>query len=210
MKRLLGGLAAAAMVAGAQAADSGTYVKVDVGPNYLGEIRQRFTQLPIPPTDPNFTNPRDLKMNLGVRASVAEGFLLNRFMAVEVEAALLWNELDEGVDWLMQLPLLANFVLRYECKGGFGVFAGIGGGGAAVIANATTIFEDTDTTFVPVWQGTAGLSYNFTPNSSIGVVYKYMGMTDPKFELSGFGITEVFKLEDIHNHYAGLQFTFSF
>jgi opacity protein-like surface antigen len=210
MKRLLGGLAAVAMAAGAQAADRGTYMKADVGANYLGTIKQRFTQLPIPPTDPNFTNPRDLKMNLGVRASVAEGFLLNRFMAVEVETGLLWNELDEGVDWLMQIPILANFVLRYECKGGFGIYAGIGGGGAAAIANATTVFEDTDTTFVAAWQGMAGLSYNFTPNASIGLVYKYMGIHDPKFELSGFGITEVFKLEDIHNHYGGLQLIYSF
>src|SRR5687767_9820254 len=100
MKRLVFGLAVAISAVGAQAANSGSYFKIDVGPNYVGEIRQEFLNFPLE---------RDLDMNIGIRASVAEGFLINRFMAIEVESGLLWNELDESVDWMMQIPLLANF-----------------------------------------------------------------------------------------------------
>src|SRR5262245_35939390 len=120
MRLLLCGLAAGLSLAGAQAAeDSGHYFKFDVGANYTGDLHQEFE---------NPTLKRDLKMNLGVRGGVAEGFAFNRFLALEVETAAIWNELDEGVDWLMQIPILANAVLRYECKGGWTAYVGAGGG----------------------------------------------------------------------------------
>jgi opacity protein-like surface antigen len=201
-KRTLCGLAVAISAAGSQAAESGTYMKLDVGANYTGEIRQEFLNLPLE---------RDLDMNIGVRASVAEGFLINRFLAIEVESGLLWNELDESVDWLMQIPILANVVLRYECKGGWTAFAGIGGGGAVLIANSTGLpDDDSDATMVPAWQGMAGLSYSLSPNMSVGLVYKYMGMTDPEFDLTALGMNQEFRLEKIQNHYGGLQLTYSF
>ena len=203
MKLWLCGLAAALVAVGAQAEDgSGHYFKFDVGPNYTGELHQEFK---------NFALERDLKMNLGVRGSVAEGFALNRFLAVEVEAAGLWNELDESNDWLMQVPLLANLLLRYECKGNWTVYAGVGGGGAAVIAHTTAFAEeDTDLTVVPAWQATAGLSYRFGSGLSLGLVYKYMGIADPKLEVEVMGIRQTFKLEDVHNHYGGIQLIYSF
>lgn len=203
MKLWLCGLAAAATVAGAQAAEeSGHYFKFDVGANYTGDLHQEFKNLPLE---------RDLKMNLGVRGGMAEGFMLNRFLAVEVEASALWNELDNSNDWLLQVPVLANLVLRYECKGGWTAYVGIGGGGAAVIANTTAFAEqDSDMTFVPAWQGMAGLNYRFGGGLAIGVVYKYMGIADPKLEVDVFGMNQIFKLEDVQNHYGGVQLTYNF
>ena len=206
MKRLLCGLAVALTATGALGAISGTYMKFDVGANYTGEIRQEFSNLP-----PSPDNPRDLKMNVGVRGSVAEGFVLNRFLAVELESGAVWNELDNSFDWLLQIPLLANVVLRYECKAGWTAFAGVGGGGAVAIANTTGILgDDTDTTIVPAWQGMAGIAYRFSPNASFGVVYKYMGIGNPRFELEALGMTQKFKLDDVQNHYGGIQLTYSF
>src|SRR5216110_2631804 len=125
MKLFLCGWAAGMTLAGAQSAeDSGHYFKFDVGPNYTGALHQEFKSVPLE---------RDLKMNLGVRGSVAEGFALNRFLAVELETGAAWNELDHSSDWLMQVPILANVVLRYDFKGWM-VYVGAGGGGAAVIA----------------------------------------------------------------------------
>ena len=202
MKRLLCGLAAVGLTTGTYAAESGNYFKLDVGPNYVGETTQEFL-------NPPFT--RDLDWNIGVRASVAEGFALNRFLALEVESGLIWNELDESVDWIMQVPLLANIVLRYECKGGFTTFVGAGGGGAVFMANTTVIDDDSDATLVPAWQAMAGLNYNVGSNLSIGLVYKYLGMANPELELTLFGqITQKFKFHDIHNHYGGLQLTYNF
>src|SRR5688500_10684755 len=135
MKRLLCGLVAVGMATGTYAAHSGSYFKLDVGANYMGDIHQEFSNLP---------TERDLDMNLGVRFSVAEGIAFNRFLAVELESGVIWNELDEGVDWFMQIPLLANLILRYECKGGWSAYAGIGGGGALTIVNSTGFADDSD------------------------------------------------------------------
>lgn len=201
MRRWLCGLVAALAAAGAQAEDTRHYFKFDVGPNYTGDLHQEFKNIPVE---------RDLRMNLGVRGSVAEGFVLNRFMALEFEAAAVWNELDESFDWLLQVPVLANVLFRYECKGGWTAYLGIGAGGAAVIANSTGLSDDNDLTFVPAWQGTAGVSYRMGGNVSIGLVYKYMGLADPKLELTILGMSQVFKLEDVQNHYGGLQLTYSF
>lgn len=201
MKHLLYGLVVALTATGALGAVSGTYMKFDIGANYTGEIRQEFSNLPIS---------RDLDMNIGIRGSVAEGFVLNKFLALEVEAGAAWNELDESVDWFMQVPILANLLFRYECKGGWTTFAGVGAGGAVAIVNSTVIADDSDITLVPAWQGTAGISYNFSANASFGVVYKYMGIGNPKFELEVLGMTQKFKFKDIHNHYGGLQLTYSF
>lgn len=202
MKRLFCGLAAVAMTTGMHAADSGSYFKFDVGPNYLGKIHQDFVNLDIE---------RDLDMNMGVRGSVAEGFLLNRFIGVELETGVIWNELDESFDWLMQVPLLANLVLRYECKGGFAAYVGAGGGGAVVIANATFPDDVSDATIVPAWQAMAGVSYNFSENLAVGLVYKYMGIKDAEIELKYFGMDpEISRIEKVHNHYGGVQLTYSF
>jgi len=192
-------------VAAAQAADepqdSGHYFKFDVGLNYTGDLHQNFQNFPLE---------RDIEMNLGVRGSLAEEFVLNRFLAIELEAAAIWNELDGSYDWLMQTPLLANLILRYECRGGWTAFVGVGGGGAGVIAKTSALEHDTDFTIVPAWQASAGLNYKFGNGMRLGLVYKYLGMSDPELELTIQGVTQRFKLEDIHNHYGGLQLIYSF
>lgn len=201
MRLLVCGLAAGLSLAGAQAAeDSGHYFKFDVGANYLGKIHQEFTT-PV--------SERDLHFNLGVRGSVAEGFAFNRFLALEVETGAAWNELDGGVDWFMQVPILANAVLRYECKGGWTAYVAAGGGGVVAIARTSFIEHDADVDLVPAWQGTAGINYR-VGNVSVGIVYKYLGMTNPNFELSVGGVTQEFKFHNIQNHYGGVQLTYNF
>lgn len=201
MKLVIWGLAAGLAVTGLQAEeDSGHYFKFDVGANYTGDLHQDFKNIP---------GDRDLKMNLGLRTSVAEGLALNRFFALEVESAFLWNELDHSTDWVIQVPVFANAVLRYQSKR-LGAYVAAGGGGACVIAKTMLFEHDTDLTVVPAWQGTAGLNYNFGGGLSVGLVYKYMGIQDPKFELTIQGTTEVFKFHNLHNHYGGLQLVYSF
>jgi opacity protein-like surface antigen len=202
MKHWVHGLAAAIAVAGAHAADTGSYLKFDVGPNYMGEAQQEFTTMSFD---------RDQDTSFGVRGSVAEGIVVNRFLSIEVEAGALWNELDQPIDWMLQVPLLANLVLRYECRAGWTAFVGIGGGAAAVIANTSAFNEqDNDFAIVPAWQGTAGINYSVNAGVSIGVVYKYLGLGTAKFEFEAVGVQQDLKLKDVHNHYAGVQFNYSF
>lgn len=208
MKRLLCGLTALLLTAGVHAAESSTYMLFDVGANYIGEITQDFLELPPLPPGVTVEDPRKLKMELGVRVSVAEGFRLNRFLAVEVESGALYNELKGSSDWLVQVPILANLVLRYQCKGGWSGYIGGGGGGSVVIVNSTT-GHDEHATIVPAWQGMAGINYQFGNNVSLGVVYKYMGIGSAEIELFTIGL-ERSKLKDIHNHYGGFQLNYGF
>jgi len=198
MKRLLCGLTALVAATATQAADSGTYMLFDVGVNYMQNIHQE--SLGPPPSE------RDRKMDLGVRASIAEGIVLNRFLSVEVETGAMYNELDRSVDWLIQVPLLANVVFRYECKGGWTGFIGAGGGGALSMVNTSLGHDDTDHDFAFAWQGMAGIRYQFSQNLSLGLVYKYFGTSELEFSLFG----GEFELDDIHNHSGGLQLTYSF
>src|SRR5688572_17192118 len=99
MKRLFWGMAAALVAMAAQAEHSGTYMVFDIGANYVSDIHQTFPGPP--PTE------QDRTMDLGIRASVAEGFILNRFLRWKPR---LYNELDNSDDWLVQIPLLVNLV----------------------------------------------------------------------------------------------------
>ena len=202
MKHWVHGLAVAIAVAGAQAADSGSYLKFDMGPNYIRKVRQEFTTMSFD---------RDMDASFGVRGSVAEGIVVNRFFAVEVEAGALWNQLDEPVDWMLQVPLLANLVVRYQCRAGWTAFVGIGGGAAGLIANTSTFEEqDNDIAIVSAWQGTAGINYSINDGFSVGVVYKYLGIGNAKFEFDAGGTQQNLRLKNVDNHYAGVQFNYSF
>ena len=176
-----------------QAASPASYLKFDAGVNFAQDIS---------------INGFDIEMDPGFRVGIAPGVILNDLLAVELETGFIYNEPKASDEWLGHVPLLVNFILQHDFDFGLTPFGGVGLGGTLSIIEAEDGFggSETDTTFAFAWQAQAGLRYRLNDQASIGAVYKYLGVNDPEFNL--FGID--FEVENVHNHYIGVQFNFNF
>ena len=190
------GIAGAWLATPGIASDSATYFHFDVGPNFLQKTRQTFSD--------GFE--RDLKWDMGFRVSIAQGFNLTSWAAIELETGFLYNEWEDNDDeWVGNVPILANAVFKYEI-GRVTPFIGVGGGGSIFLAKTAFFQNDSDYYLVAAWQGQAGLRYNIGQDLAIGVVYKYLGTTNPEFEL----FDSTFKFHNVRNHYVGVQLHYNF
>ena len=180
----------------AMAADSGTYFHFDAGPNIVQNVKQTFST----------GGELEREFNTGVRINIAQGYNLTSWAAIELETGFSYNELKHSEDWLGNVPFLASAVFKYECPAGWTPFIGVGGGGSIAFAKTSLFHNDSDYYLVAAWQGQAGLRYRMGENLALGLVYKYLGTTSPKFELFGSS----FKLDDVHNHYVGFQLQYNF
>lgn len=179
------------------AGDSGSYFHFDAGPNFLQKTPQTFSD--------GFE--RDLKWNTGFRVSIAQGFNLTPWAAIELETGFLYNEWEVNDDeWVGNVPILANAVFKYDMPNGWTPFVGVGGGGSIFLAKTAFFHNDSDYYLVAAWQGQAGIRYNVGQDLALGLVYKYFGTTNPKFEL----FDSSFKLHDVVNHYVGFQLQYNF
>ena len=185
----VGGLVWLTSAGGVQAADTGSYLKLDGGANIAQDVS---------------INGFDLELDTGFRFGIAPGVILNDLLSVELETGFVYNEFtDSGGDWLGHVPFLVSLIVQRNFDFGLTPFIGVGAGGVMSIID---VADENDTSFAFAWQGQAGLRYNFNEHTSVGVVYKYLGVNDPEFEL--FGID--FEVENVHNHYIGAQFNFNF
>ena len=169
------GIAGLWLTSPAIGADSGTYFHFDAGPNVLQKIHQVF--------DAGLE--RDLDFNTGVRISIAQGYNLTPWAAVELETGFSYNEMKHSDDWLGQVPILASAVFKYDSSCGWTPFVGVGGGGAVTLAKTALFHNDSDYYLVAAWQGQAGLRYRVNQDLEIGLVYKYFGTTAPELEVFG-------------------------
>jgi opacity protein-like surface antigen len=136
-----------------------------------------------------------LTLNPGVRVGVGSDYSFRRFFSVGWEVGLLASSMDEArgleeIDGVInQVPFLINIAFRYENKTGFTPFVGIGLGAASTAIDidearsSTTTLDGSDYDFVPAWQATAGLKYEFKNHVSVGVTYKYLWTDDAEWEL---------------------------
>jgi OmpA-OmpF porin, OOP family len=176
-----------------KAAEGGSYLNFDAGVNFAHDISIFGTEI---------------EMDPGFRFSLAPGMYFGEFFAVELETGFIYNEPDGGGDeWFGHVPLLVNGVFRYDLEGGWTPFVGAGVGAAISFIEADAgIADDSDTAFSFAWQFQTGFNYAIGDNLGIGAVYKYFGVLDPEFEL--FGAT--FEVENVHNHYIGVQLNMAF
>lgn len=185
----VGGLVWLTSASGIQAADSGSYLKLDAGVNIAQDISIFGT---------------DIELNPGFRVGIAPGVILNDLLAIELETGFIYNEVDgPGDEWFGHVPLLANLILKHDFDNGLTPFGGIGLGGTLSIIESGS---ENDTAFALAWQAQAGVRYRFNDQLSLGGVYKYLGVNDPEFDL--FGVD--FEVENVHNHYFGVQVAFNF
>jgi opacity protein-like surface antigen len=195
LKTCLVGLASAVCLMAmpqVKAAEQGPYLNVDAGVNFVHDISIFGTEI---------------EMDPGFRVGIAPGFNVNNFFGVQFETGFIYNEPEGGSDeWFGHVPLVAQAIFRYEFDA-WTFFGGPGLGGTLSFIEADAgVDSDSDTTLAFAWQAQLGLRYNIGDNLAIGGVYKYLGVLDPEFELFG---TE-FEVENVHNHYIGVQLNMAF
>jgi len=159
-----------------------------------------------------------LKLDVGTRLSLQAGygFALSPKLTLgtELESGLIWNPLSSMTDGggehalggnFYQVPILGNLVLSYHC-GKWVPYIGAGGG---VDVNSLdiysrgghpTVFSGSD--IGPAVQGEAGLRYQLTDRSELGVGYKYLAAFSEK--LNGF------RASSVQSHAISLSYTYHF
>lgn len=192
-----------------RAADTGGYLNIDGGYNYANDLSVEASG-----TEQTATGTFDLQSGFWV--GVGQGFILNRFLALELETGFVYNPIDgenvaEFEAWYGHVPLMLSAVYRREFDNGLAPFIGIGGGGSVGIFNLDVTTEDltireTNVKVVPAGQAFAGLRYQFNDRISLGVIYKFFATTESNYDIRGLR----FDFDPVRNHFIGLRLSVSY
>jgi len=124
-----------------------------------------------------------LDLDPGARVSVAGGYNVCDYFAVQAETGFIYNSVknSHGDAWLSHVPMLADAVLKYDkANCDFIPYLGAGvGGDVSIITLHHVQAPDGSTvrgsagTAVFAWQAFAGARYRINKSMSAGAGYKY-------------------------------------
>ena len=146
----------------------------------------------------------------GFRLDVAGGYQFTPSLSVEVETGLTINRVrtftsdfsEEDSVYLLQVPLLANVTCRIPTRSPLKPFLGAGVGGVHTSLENWSLFSDEfngeDFTFG--FQGFAGLRWQISEKTELGLAYKFLGTTDHSLE----------HMEGTRSHSAVISFAIRF
>jgi opacity protein-like surface antigen len=205
---VIGGLAILAVCGTTAKGDDGStgwYLSSDAGMNMMPGIRGgQQTAAARAAEDP------DVRLNPGLRWGLEGGYRFSLApkltLGAELESGILWNSLSSIRSGsgesatsgdLYQIPILANAVFNYHIDK-WVPYVGVGGGLDGVELNK----NGTHTDFGPAMQGMAGVRYQLTEKTELGLGYKYLDAFSEK--LNGF------RASSVQSHAFSLSFTFHF
>jgi opacity protein-like surface antigen len=174
----------------ASAADSGPYLTLDAGANFMQPVTVQSSGNPSHSTD----------IDTGWRVGLIGGYNLNSWAAVELETGFSDNNIHNSSAWFGTIPVLGNVVFRYENQSQFVPYIGVGAGGAEALVQGGGSGDKSD--FVFAYQAKLGVDYKINENMMIDVGYKFFGTADETF-----GDT---KVKDVYANFIGLSFTWKF
>ena len=183
------------------------------------------------PSDPKvteFSGPitqgGEMDLSAGGQFGMAGGYRLTPWLKLEGELGAAYNNVDRIGDWsypdsgLSHLLLMANVVVE-QPVGRFLPFVGAGVGGDFSYLSFGNSYgycwdwdpdgEGRDTVFA--YQAFAGLTYRFSDNCSLGVMYRFFGTQDQEWDVDwwsgpGFDVG----VESIRVHAISLVFSMHF
>jgi opacity protein-like surface antigen len=133
----------------------------------------------------------------GLRLSAALGYNFNKWTGLELETGLLYNTFKPGAftssDYALQVPVLLNFVVRYENESKWVPYIGFGLGGDFQ-------FDQEDSGFDVVYQPMFGVRREIKDRMSVGLGYKYLGF------VAGSALND----EQLGNHGIMIDFNWKF
>lgn len=155
----------------------------------------------------------NLKADPGVRVDFSGGYNFSKSWAIELEAGLIYNSLSEleaeaggmtateDLDMnFIQIPVLVNVIYRIPLESKFKPYLGAGAGGVFSIVSGDDVDSESDFAFA--FQGMAGIDYELSENTDIGIGYKFLGALG-----QDFGGVET---DNIYTHAFLLGFNFRF
>ena len=145
-------------------AEDSFYVKAETGPAFTEDVHVHMHQP---------QNAFDLKTKTGVRVDLAGGYNFNKYLAGELNVAMVRTKLiDLGHTDYYQVPLMANVLGKYPI-GKWQPYAGVGFGSVVVIPDNHGQGAD-DVNGVIGAQAMAGVQYRIASNCSVEVGYKFL------------------------------------
>ncbi len=224
---------AVSLQAQTRASDNHFYFTTDFGVSLIDAVDLTQFGLAVPnPTPPPATIAApaggQALLNPGLRFDASAGYEISLSKAscvnVEIASGLIFNGLDqvefpalkvgmEG-DW-QQVPLLANVIFHYHLANGITPY--LGGGGGVIfslmnletlsLANGTTLSaQGSDEDVVGAFQGVAGVQFEISDNTSVGLGYKFLTTSGPTWNLGGGRV----ELDDVRVHAVSMTLTYRF
>lgn len=177
----------------------GVYLAINSGPASRGNAD--VTLDGVPAGTSNFST--------GFHFGTAVGIQLDNHFRFETEITYRENKVDLASDLdgkVMSTAFLVNVYYDFERLGPVRPFVGAGAGlGVVHFKSVLGLGFDDDNTAL-AYQGTAGIQWDFRPQWTLSMAYRYLATTDPKI------ITPLGKLEtEFGNHelVLGLRFLFN-
>jgi opacity protein-like surface antigen len=208
MRKLLSTLALAALMAGlaagAQARETGWYIRGDVGYSVDGDLdlRQEFDDIDsIEKSSSDYVIEQSYSLENDWMAALGGGYAFENGFRLEGEVAYRTNDLEDvesSVD-VDALSGMVNLFYDFNRDGGVQPYVGVGVGIANVEVES---FDDSGL----AWQGLAGLAFDLPGNWALDIGYRYFRVEDVDFDES------YYLTEGEYTHQAvtvGLRYTFA-
>jgi opacity protein-like surface antigen len=137
--------------------------------------------------DVDVKNGGSAELDLGTRLDVGVGYNLTKNIALQFDGGWLWNGFKDVDASLSHIPFIVNGIYTYQIKDTkWELYGGAGIGGTYSILDIEDAgINDSDGQIAFAWQAMAGARYNFRPNMSLGLGYKYLATTASDYELAG-------------------------
>ncbi|MGA2750563.1 MAG: outer membrane beta-barrel protein [Verrucomicrobiota bacterium] len=185
-------------------ASPGFYMSTDAGLNMITGIRGEHSEVRL---DPGMR----WGLEAGYRFKLADQLTLG----VEAESGAMWNSLSSikngGAETELggntyQIPILANVIVNYQL-GKWTPYVGLGGGLDYISVNLWSrdgqSHPGAGSDFGPAMQGQAGVRYQLSEKTELGLGYKYLTAFSEKLGNDG-------RLSEVNNHTVDLSFTYHF
>jgi len=165
-----------------------------------------------------------MELSPGMQFDIALGYRLLPWLILEGELGVTANEIDSIGNWsypdsaFTQFTMMANVMFEYP-RGRLVPFAGVGAGaavGSVSFGNTTyysyyyswTESDGYGSDFVPAMQVIAGLRYEFSPDWSVGVTYRFLATGNQDFDVDWWnGADFEFGVDSVSMHSVCLVFT---
>ena len=207
---------------GVQAAESGPYVKLELGPSIVEDTDiKEFLGFPAGQT---------IEFDPGFRFVMGGGYSFNDFVAVGGETGMSYNMIDdisgnvlEGDSGIGNVPMMATVTLKLPNRTGIVPFISAGAGLSFTFFDADDLVNDpngpnefildgseSDTVFA--WQLSAGVKYQLNDRMSFGLAYKFMYTDEADWDAEDVftGLDSEFGIEEMYTHAVTFHFSFKF
>ncbi len=220
MKKNAGIVCSFALISALSAsAQTGLYVKADVGGNVTEDITLHEFLGPVAPGT-------KLELDPGFRAGFNVGYQLTDFFAPEAEIGYFGNSVHAVTGatylhdtWFYNVPFLVNAKFQLPRMGRCPIipYAGAGVGFSEMMFDIHDLelngihVSGSDYAAVFAWQAFAGLRYVINNNMAVGVEYHYFYADGASWDAEAFNTpSDRLSLGHTHTHAASLTFEFRF